>query len=114
VSWIVVFNPMFWRAVLESVWFVMRRPRRFGPLCEYYRLVNAGTAGLMFGRFADLHPDVAVKAAIAVRKQAAAAGFATDNACNHREWLQAQNTLWAAIDAGLIPASTMTGLVSGE
>lgn len=107
-------NPYFWRSIFEALWYALKRPRRFGALIEYYGLVKPGTAAIMFGRFAKLHPDVAIAAAIRVRKAAAAAGFQTVDRSGHLEWMHAQNALYAAIDAGLIPASTMRGLVAGN
>ena len=104
----------FWRSFFVSLRGYFSRPRRFGAFIEWARLVQPGTAEIMFGAYARMPTDRAIKAAITTRQAAARAGFTTDSAGDHREWLRAQNVLHAAIDAGLIPASTLDGLLSGR
>lgn len=104
----------FWYTFFMGLRDYLARPRRFGAFIEWARLIQPGTAEIMFGRYARMPTGDAVKAAIFTRQAAASCGFETTNAGSHREWMQAQNTLWAAIDAGLIPASTMKGLISGK
>lgn len=109
-----LFSWSFWYSFFVSLRGYFSRPRRFGAFIVWARLIQPGTAEIMFGTYAGMRTDRAIAAAITTRQAAARAGFSTTSAADHREWLRAQNVLHAAIDAGLIPASTLDGLLSGR
>lgn len=103
------------RGAAVGVWHGLRlaldRRSRFRPLAVRRGVARADLADRMFGPFGDMRADRAITAARLVREQAAADGWTTDVPGVFRRRLQATNTLFCAVDLGLIPQSYLLGLV---
>lgn len=96
------------RAVRQAV---TGRRERFAELAVRLGAARPDLAPVMFGPFGDREPGAAIEAATEARREAAADGFTTANAALFRHRLQALNTLYAAVDLGLLDSSALLGLV---
>lgn len=113
------------RAVLVVVWGYMwrgdafRRGVRsalagstFTRLAVRRGVARPDIAVALFGTFGELDPADAIAEARAVRVEAAAAGFSSDNMATFRRRMHAQNVLRCAVDLGLLAPADLAGLVA--
>lgn len=113
------------RAVLVVVWGYVWRGDAFrrgvraalaGPtftqLAVQRGAARPDIAAALFGPFGELDPADAIAEARAVRVEAAAAGFSSDNMGTFRQRMHAQNVLRCAVDLGLLAPVDLAGLVA--